>query len=62
LGGKEESRRKTKSFKPEKGRAYTCRPKKTLRTNESALGSQKERLEISYGGRYQHPADVCWQI
>jgi hypothetical protein len=61
LGGKKESRRKTKSFEPEKGRAYSCRPKEAFRTNESALGSQKEsRLEISKCGRYQHPADGCW--
>jgi hypothetical protein len=62
LGGKKESRRKTKSVEPEKGRAYTCRAKKTLRANESALGSQKESFEISNCGRYQHPANVCWQI
>ena len=48
LGGKKESRRKTKSLDAEKGRAYTCRPKETFRANESALGSQKEsRLEIA---------------
>ena len=57
LGGKKESRRKTKSLEPEKGRAYTCRPKETFRANESSLGSQKEsRLEISNCGRYQHRA------
>jgi hypothetical protein len=51
------SRRKTKSLEPEKGRAYTCRPKETFRANESSLGSQKEsRLEISNCGRYQHRA------
>jgi hypothetical protein len=53
VGGKKKSRRKTKSLKPEKGRAYTCRPKKTFRVNESSLGSQKKsRLEISNCGRY----------
>ena len=57
LGGKKESRRKTKSLDAEKGRAYTCRPKETFRANESALGSQKEsRLEISNCSRSQHRA------
>src|SRR5205814_1852528 len=57
LGSQKESRRKTKSLEPEKGRAYTGRPKETLRVNESSLGSQKEsRFEISNCGRYQHRA------
>ena len=52
LGGKKESRRKTKILQAEKGSAYTCRPKKTLRADESALGSQKKRRrKISSCGR-----------
>jgi hypothetical protein len=48
LGGKKESRRKTKSVEGEKGCAYSCRPKETFRAYESALGGEKEsRLEIA---------------
>jgi hypothetical protein len=48
LGGKKESRRKTKSFYSETGCANTGRAKETFRADESALGSQKEsQLEIS---------------
>jgi hypothetical protein len=60
LGGKKESRRKTKSFEPEKGRAYACRPEETFRIDEGALGSQKESRQISNCGRYQHPVGGCW--
>jgi hypothetical protein len=60
LGGKKESRRKTKSLDAEKGRAYTCRPKETFRANESALGGPKKRwLEISSRNRYQ-TSGGCW--
>ncbi|HEY3660977.1 MAG TPA: hypothetical protein VGK91_07100, partial [Candidatus Udaeobacter sp.] len=39
---------KANSFDAEKGCTHTCRPKETFRTNESALGRQKEsRLEIA---------------
>jgi hypothetical protein len=42
VGSQKKSRRKTKSQRAKKGRAYTGRPKETFRANESALGSQKE--------------------
>jgi hypothetical protein len=54
LGGKKESRRKTKNLETEKGCTYTCRSKKAFRANESAVGSQKKRCEISNRCRYQH--------
>jgi len=60
LGGKKESRRKTKSFEPEKGCPYSCRQEETFGTDEGALGSQKENRQISNCGGYQHPADGCW--
>jgi len=46
LGGKKESRRKTKALGAQERCAFTCRPKKTLPADESALGGQKERPRV----------------
>jgi hypothetical protein len=47
LGSKKKSWRNEKAISQQERLPYTCRPEKTLRVNEGALGSETKRREIA---------------